>query len=699
MKIKIQKIIFLVFVLFFCVTARANAAMITSAQDGNWSASSTWIGGIVPTVGDSVIINHNVTVDSNVTAGTSPADNTTFDLTVANNLTSELIIPDGVTLTVAGNVAILSGTGNGANAREGLLMGANSHLIINSTGPAYYMKEGQFTNYKINGTALSRSSIEVQGGGSAKIEGLNTAANTGWNAKYLDIKGFTNADGVNVYVESSAYYPAIFDHCNFIGNGRQAFKANQITSIITFTNCTESGSNATTSTQWEMIGKKGNSTISMSNSVIGDFIDFNPPSGWNITNNYLGAGYNTAISNPLISSGENFAAFNNNVVHGTNQDAEMDADNTYFINDTTVDNGGVMRPMLQQSDHHIIGSIIDMPFEAIGNGDMIAPTGLVGAPNFTFTFKNNLFLPSIDGGSAGKVISFFNYVGNVSTVVENNTAISTRWNKSVPETGMVGFGEMGVGACVDDASCGNRSGMVSSFKNNLVWADPSKIFGGLLSPDGSNVFSPPQGGFKAVRWNSLLQDMMKASDVDYNWGWNLDTGEVAGYFPYTATPTFFSTNYGVPDVHGGNGNPQFVDSTRNYATYDSARLGNVEPAWTSGATYNIGDYVSSTDPGIYLGETINWRCVKAHVASVGDATNGKPGVATDWRTNWELATHQRLRDDVSRIPDLISWVKAGYAPTNLALKGTGSGGLDIGAVPVVGVDTTAPDAPSGLSVQ
>lgn len=66
-------------------------------------------------------------------------------------------------------------------------------------------------------------------------------------------------------------------------------------------------------------------------------------------------------------------------------------------------------------------------------------------------------------------------------------------------------------------------------------------------------------------------------------------------------------------------------------------------------------------------------------------TNGAPLVATNWRTNWELATYQRIRDDVSRIADVHHWIRAGFAPLNVALKGAGFGGVDIGAVPVAAI--------------
>lgn len=84
-------------------------AAITSNQTGNWSSTSTWVGGVVPGNGDTVTIatGHVVTANGSVTVGTSGATGTEA---VRISGSGRLVIASGVTFVCRGDL-ILNQTG------------------------------------------------------------------------------------------------------------------------------------------------------------------------------------------------------------------------------------------------------------------------------------------------------------------------------------------------------------------------------------------------------------------------------------------------------------------------------------------------------------------------------------------------------------------------------------------------------------
>jgi hypothetical protein len=110
-------------------------ATITSAASGNWSSTATWVGGVVPTAADDVIIgnNHNVIADVDFSVLTlSPTNFAGSLLTInsnrtitctningiigkANNLSAPFVVINtaGITVNINSNIrATFSGLGN-----------------------------------------------------------------------------------------------------------------------------------------------------------------------------------------------------------------------------------------------------------------------------------------------------------------------------------------------------------------------------------------------------------------------------------------------------------------------------------------------------------------------------------------------------------------------------------------------------------
>jgi hypothetical protein len=126
-------------------------ATITSTATGNWSATGTWVGGVVPTSVDDVVIgaNHTVTLDINaIIISLTGAANTTSNLAITTNRTLTCTATNGIiaksinsggglvritgvgiTVTINSNLTGASGGGGGTFA-----VSVNSVSTVNING-------------------------------------------------------------------------------------------------------------------------------------------------------------------------------------------------------------------------------------------------------------------------------------------------------------------------------------------------------------------------------------------------------------------------------------------------------------------------------------------------------------------------------------------------------------------------------------
>jgi hypothetical protein len=182
-----------------CASPDSRGATRTSAATGNWSSTSTWVGGVVPTTSDDVVIgsSHVVTVDVDATVisvTVTPGSAVTARLVVNADLTltgsGECLVVNGSTSTAYGQVLI-----NSASASITLTNGS-ARLNATSTGSQSagnsQLTVGDGTLTITNGNVT----ITTQSSTSPRIARLSIAAGTavvGGNVTFSGTGSSTNA--------------------------------------------------------------------------------------------------------------------------------------------------------------------------------------------------------------------------------------------------------------------------------------------------------------------------------------------------------------------------------------------------------------------------------------------------------------------------------------------------------------------------
>ena len=212
-------------------------AGIASTQTGNWSATTTWVGGVVPGSGDvaTVSATHTVTVDVNTTIGPSGAGaysvagNRAIDIASTGNL----IVATSTVFTVRGDVSI-----NSTAATSVICAASSTWTFDTSVGGVIYGvligTGGSQTGatFQCNGNALQRVTVNSTGAAVGVFSGF-ADGNTGtgnFNSAFTDFTNIGNstetfgnggwwlsgaASGINI----------LFNTCTFTNCGRLMIRA------------------------------------------------------------------------------------------------------------------------------------------------------------------------------------------------------------------------------------------------------------------------------------------------------------------------------------------------------------------------------------------------------------------------------------------------------------------------------------------
>jgi hypothetical protein len=134
-------------------------ATITSATTGNWSATGTWVGGVVPTSADDVVIGTGHTVTLNV-------DATILSLSGAASTTSNLAITTSRTLTCTSQNGVLgkpvaNGLGLIRITGTGITVNINSNLYGSPNAFSYAIQISSTCIVTVTGNCIAANSNAV----------------------------------------------------------------------------------------------------------------------------------------------------------------------------------------------------------------------------------------------------------------------------------------------------------------------------------------------------------------------------------------------------------------------------------------------------------------------------------------------------------------------------------------------------------
>ena len=700
-------VVFVLLVLCFPAWPAACALSATAPL-----STATWTGAgcpATPGAGDTVTIGDGkkLTVDQNWTIGASGASNTTA--AIAEDLTGWVEVSPGIALTLRGDFTYQSTWTTGIT-NSALTLDAGSTLNMDTSlaaGGTRYRIGAKNATYgsrpvTINGTSANPVIVNLGSGGS----GLNGQFRHGatpvggapghGNCIVTGAYGhFSNVGDVAANGESFAPYAysgdasactltnSTFDTVGPWYTGTLAFGSASTTNwnYNTYTNSPACGANGCLP-----IAVEAGGTYNFTNNVFDFCIS---TSGGNQTGedwsgSYLGGGVCGALrtvreQKDLFIRQPNSTAFRPN----------GDMTNGYYLLDVSLADNHWIQPLTAKT-LTVKGTIFDSPDKAAGDsGELLSESG---GTNITQELDNVVNLPSKTGAGQSALLTATNAVPGATTNVVN--VYHATW------TGEGGFG------AIQTHEGGSMTFPLNAMESVLTWANVAganycKVgintnSGTLLSP------SITTADYNSADSNVLLNAVSTGCNspctniVCANQG----LGYI-GKWPAT------------PGTHDVSASPYLADSTRNVASWDTAYLRNaLGPAWVTSTSYTVGQIVSDANAG-YFGaykSGVNFRCIANHTS--GAST--EPNVGASWRTDWEWASLNDIRQAMTNgvtyadgalpgcttatpctpIQALVSWVKRGFTPQNPVLWMAGhdlnTGGVNHTSIGAVDFSLSAP---------
>lgn len=607
----------------------ASAANFRSTQDGLWSDPATWGAESTPGDGDTVTIQHTVTADREITIGDSPVQSraTPAAITIQHknrNSSGVLVVGGGAILTVRGDIRMES---SGADHRAKFQMDAGAELRFDSSGasapeePVYSIynagPSGNYAAVYLHGSEehpVIVRSVKTNGGGNhAFVRSLANSMDVRIHSARFEDCGTLNVGCIEHRISSGdgndrlEMYHVIMDRTSGIkptwfaqtspANGGDIFLLRGVKTFNTISDPTLQGYERP---QWRgSLAVNTETPLTDGIREISDcYFDMGMPqpsllTGFTIRNNVFDR-YPPALnaSNGVIDSSKTWALAANNVyralnvtargVHGSFKDL-------YFYGDSRADNKGNPHGLVigVKGDATVDGLIFEYGENpADPNGLIQQPYPAKGGPwNYTYTWKNNLFLPSSYFETPTKTSSIMVNHGLSalcpSMVIEHNTfMISGNFAQTnyLNETGIA------------PENC------IAEFRSNLAWdVKPGRSYMITVNPDPrKRAASPPNA--------------LNPAGTDYNACWNCMVTDANRWPDSTSNGTI----YDVPmrgAVPGSrdlvNQDPMFIDANRNIKRWVENRAGLEAGTGTASAAMNY----LATGPGTMqerISDLIQW---------------------------------------------------------------------------------------------
>ena len=638
-------------------------AAITTAANGNWSATGTWTGGVVPGNGDTVTLNHNVTVDTAVTVGHSPG-NADATKAIAWGAVNKLLTVNAP-LTIRGDVSLKANT---TKTTLILVQGAGAGIEIDSSASAspsatkYQILTQDANNgyslIRFEGTATDRVFFRSNAGGGNGYLTRGGFAVGGWlRARYTDFTriGDSSQAFYDYYLGNNAGAEVDLESCILDGCGLLT----SATAVVTGgtnrrVNCTYK--NTAHATKCEVFPPFTNSgTKLIAGCVFDRQVDFGQGS-WQVSTavsdgNLFMEGYSATVGTKWGSS------VGNCVRRSTQPGLNVFADLT--------DELWYKAGSINNAHHLVYGvtssltmtGVILATENANGVGDAMQP----GAPSGARTYRNvNCYLlpDETSGAQPGKLQGAG---GNANVTIENEhcTYIST----AAGETG-TGYGETYAG----------YDGIVKT-KSCLAWSPNAGEASILIRQAGS------------------VQQSNAANFVN-NAIWNGRTGtDALGYNSISAGTIFSGSPPGGSDIVLS-GDP-FFDRTRNVATWDASLGG------PGTAAHAFAEMAKRNDPSGYdsrysIAACVAW--IKEGFQVIDPALQGAGHDGATIGAGPYLATlATSLPASLTWTGDLTSASSGAVLESALAAAITGASALDVPKPLAAGISASL-TASAGLTI-